>query len=475
MATPLIVTAGSWRTDNVPCTFTVAANGVALAPAKPGGISFDLPSGTTAVTITAKPTVATYWPTTVELTASGTTLALAATSPGLATVVNLGGPAKAFALVVVTVSRFKDVTKDIVTLLQTVPVPRGANAPPESELRSEYGAWPPPDLDVGPVPGARYVDPADPVVGGKLNFGAATSIAVNVDTAVLELAGVPAPRLFGVTWPKAIAPKVGAAPMPTLLFFRQTGGQDAIHGVFTGGAAGASPYPYNFDYAERCLFESMHYAATPLKKVGGWTLRPKGVPYQIARAGKPVVAVYPVASAVDKVGFGVLGQMKEAGRILEDLQAFMFWRARIATPPSTVGDTAMAFYSSIGYWLPDWLDNAANLRSTFLKDTVKAIYLLDPPNFSECVAAGLRWSKATDGKKRVRLYSRFQNDTAHRLMFGKAAPARPYVVTSPDGKNTAAVLPEASWELLVGTPLEDWDVHHFVPATMLTHAIALDF
>jgi hypothetical protein len=372
------------------------------------------------------------------------------------------------------VSRFKDVTKDVVKLLQTVPLPRGANAPPETELRTEYGAWPPSNLDIGPVPGAQYLDATDPVKAGKLNLAPPATLKVEVDTVVLELAGVTAPRLFGVTWPKAIVRRPLAAPMRSLLFFRQTGGQDAVHGVFTGGAMKTVPYPYNFDYVERCLFESMHYAATPLKQVGGWTLRPKGVPYQIAKAGKDVVAVYPVAHANDKIAFGVLRDMKAAGEILEELQAFMFWQAH-ADPPATIGDTAMSFYSSMGYWVVGWLVDANNLRSTFLKDKVKAVYLLDPPNHSECVKAALVWAKATGGDKRIRLYSRFLSDAGHALMFKSKAPPRPYVVTSADRKLTAAVLPEASWELLLGTALEDWDVHHFIPASVLTHAIALDF
>jgi hypothetical protein len=420
--------------------------------------------------------VPTHWPTTVDVKANGFLFSLAPGSPGMATVTTVSGPVLALATVVVRVSRFKEVTKDILKLLQTVPLPRGKNAPPETELKAEYGAWPPPNLDIRPVSGARYLDATNPVKDKKLNLAPPATLNVDVDTVVLELRGVAAPRLFGVTWPKAIAPKAGAAPMPTLLFFRQTGGQDAgKYEVFNGGAMKGQPYPYNFDYAERCLFESMHYAATPLKKVSGWTLRPKGVPYQIAKAGKSVVAVYPVADANDSIAFGVLSQMKQAGAILEELQAFMFWRAGVADPPATIGDTAMSFYSSICRWLPEWLTDANNLRSTFLKDTVKAIYLLDPPNFSESVTAALGWAKAPRVDKRVRFYSRYKNDAGHTLMFGSKAPDRPYVVTSTDGKRTAAVLPEESWEVLLGVPLEEWDVHHFIPATVLTHAITLDF
>ena len=37
-----------------------------------------------------------------------------------------------------------------------------------------------------------------------------------------------------------------------------------------------------------------------------WMLRPKGVPYQVARSGAKVVSVFPVAVAIDAINYGVL-------------------------------------------------------------------------------------------------------------------------------------------------------------------------
>src|SRR5262249_27012963 len=131
------------------------------------------------------------------------------------------------------------------------------------------------------------------------------------------------------------------------LFLRQTGGQDAHPGgVFTKGGVKDEPYPYNFDYIERCLFESLHYGKGPLAVPAGWSLRPKGVPYQVAKSGANVVTVFPVAAVPDNIGYGMLADMQQTGEILKELQAFMFWRAGIHTPPASLGNTAIAAFSS---------------------------------------------------------------------------------------------------------------------------------
>lgn len=303
------------------------------------------------------------------------------------------------------------------------------------------------------------------------------SLKVEVESVVLELAGDKPPRLYGVTWPKAIAPKDGAAPTPILVFFRQTGGQDALFGVFTGGAVKTQPYPYNFDYAERCLFESLHYGKTPLAKAIGFSLRPKGVPYQVARSGAKVVTVFPVAAIPEE--YGVLADMEKTGKILEELQAFMFWRAGVGTPPVSLGRTAIAGFSSANRELTKWLKDEANRNGSFLKNTVKAIYFFDPPtdSINAAVTAALGWAAVAAKDTRVRLYSR-ENTASHKTLLGSKPPAPPYVLTSPDKKRSVAELPPPTWVktfkdvLGIDVKVEWWDAHHFIPATMLTHALA---
>ena len=60
------------------------------------------------------------------------------------------------------------------------------------------------------MPDAHFLDPETPVKSGVLNFAKDASLRIDVDSVVLRLAGVDAPQLFAITWPKAIAPKANA-------------------------------------------------------------------------------------------------------------------------------------------------------------------------------------------------------------------------------------------------------------------------
>jgi hypothetical protein len=179
--------------------------------------------------------------------------------------------------------------------------------------------------------------------------------------------------------------------------------------------------------------------------------------------------------------------MEQTRKILEELQAFMFWRAGIRTPPPSLGNTAIAAFSSANYPLAAWLNK--NRTSSFLKNTVRAVYFLDPPEVAVCVKAGLAWARWAGRDKRIRLYSRKSEtdkgggkDVFRELLGLKkddpALPAPPFVLSSPDNKRTVASLSAASWVktfknvLGVDVILEWWDVHHFIPATVLTHALA---
>jgi hypothetical protein len=482
MATKVAVAAASWENKKVPCAFAVTANGVALAAVDTGKQIYELPAGTTAVEVTATPPTKTpYWETKIQCTvASNGTVSSIADKRAWVSITAASTATKGLTLVTIKMSRFRDATDQVNALLNgTIPTPRLGAAPDAGELSGTYGAWPPGKLDVKPLPTAHYLDIGNPVTTKReLNFATAASLKVDVETVVLELAGVTAPRLFGVTWPKVVERKDDASPTPFLLFLRQTGWQDGKKGVFV---VKGQPYPFNFDYAERCLFESMHYPPTPLFYPIGWTLRPKGVPYQVARSGAKVVTVFPVAHTDDRIGYRELANMDQTGKLLLELQAFMFWQAAIALPPKSVGNTAIATYSSANYVIVDWLNATRNLTSTFLNNTVRAIYFLDPPDVGSCVRAGRSWASRKGSDKRVRLYSRKKEITAFRMLLelakkDPALPPEPYVVSSVDKKRTVASLPTESWVKWVKTPpggaLAWWDTHHFIPATVLTHALA---
>jgi hypothetical protein len=481
MPTKLALAAVNWENKNVPCKIAVTANGVALAAIDPRKQIYDLPAGTTTVDVAATPpNKSRYWETRLQFTvASSGTVSTTADKRAWVSITAASAATKGLTLVTINMNRFRDKTSDVNALLNgTIPTPRKGAAPDAAELSGTYGAWPA-TLDVKSLKTAHYLDIGNPVTTKReLNFATAASLKVDVETIVLELAGVKAPRLFGVTWPKLVERKVDSSPTLFLLFLRQTGWQDGKNGVFL---VPGQPYPFNFDYAERCLFESMHYPPTPLFYSIGWTLRPKGVPYQVARAGAKVVTVFPVAHTVDSIGYGELKDMDQTGKLLLELQAFMFWKAGIAVPPKSVGNTAIATYSSANYVIADWLNAPRNLKSTFLNNTVRAIYFLDPPDVVGSVKAGRAWASRPGSDKRVRLYSRNNDTGAFRTLLGLAAkdpalPPQPYVVTSADKKRTVASLPTGSWVKWVKTPpgktLAWWDTHHFIPATVLTHALA---
>jgi len=491
MPVKLIVAAGNWESKEVKCTFTVQANEVTLVAKDRSKQIYELPAGTTQVRIVATPIPPSgtkkspFWETIVALVvaSNGTVTPRAGFAPWIVLTQATGATADA-TLAMVRVSRFREVTHRVLDLLKVVPgagQPRQGDAPTLADLAATYGKWPPDDLDIHPLLGGYYLDGANPVkAGGILNF-AKSPVHVDAESIVVELAGVEAPRLFGVVWPDAVARKNGAPPTPFFFYFRQTGEQD-IKNVFVGGAV-KGDYPYNLDYAERCLFEGQHYPATQGFRGTGRVLRAKGVPYQVTRSGTKAVMVFPVANAIDRIGYGVLSNFDEMGRLLADLQAFMFWNVGMAVPPSTVGKTALSAFSSGNGPLARFLTN--NRASSFLKNNITAVYFLDPPGVKECVDAGLEWRRTMGKDKRVRLYSARIESGFHphyRRLLGlkpsDSLPSPPYLLNAADNKITMALFPTASWDRVYkdlfgkDTKWGYWSAHHFVPATALTHALS---
>ena len=525
MPVNLIVTAGNWeqKPKNVVCTFTVLADEVILgATTVRSKQIYALPNGTKHVRIVATPTPKpnAYWETMVALVVAsdGTVSPDAGFAPWVAVTPASSATGRAI-LATVKVSRFRDVTWKVRDLLKVVPGTRPGGTPNQPQLTAAYGKWPPDKLDIQPLPNAHFLDVDNPVkTGGILNFKAGP-VAVDADSVVFELAAVKAPRLFGVVWPDAVPRKNGAEPTPFLLYIRQTGWQDGKNGVFGTGwqggkkvsGANGEPYPFHVDYAERCLFESQHYNhGTPISMRNNYMLRPKGVPYQVARSGAKVVTVFPVADVDDKIGYGVLSDFDEMGQYLAELQAVMFWTVGIVAPPKTVGKVAIAAYSSANGTLASWLTR--NRTSKFLETNISAVYFLDPPGVDDCVTAGRNWmDKGKMGKdKRVRLYSgRVLYDQKDRLIKTKYFPAYrqllglddkdplvmprdpqghvlPYLLSAAENKITMALFPLDSWirtfkEFGMDVPAppdafhpnwEYWDAHHLIPETVLTHALA---
>lgn len=467
---------------------------------------YEIPSGTGEVKLTATPTdsPSPYWDQTVFLTVGTNSLSAKQGSEGfvvLSKSTTLGDPPVTFAKVLL--SWFKDYTTETLRLLGNPPKTRHiydwdtnkwSDPDPvvdEISFRKRiWGTFPPPDWKLHDVPDAHFLDLATPVnkSAGTLNFVNAPP-AIDVDSLVLRLAGVDAPQLFAVTWPKVLAPKANASPTPFFIFIRQEniGNYYDRDGTYVGGELDSQPYPNNFDYANT-LFEQLNYGQSPLDPPPLHNARSpllwpdtKGVPYQVAKAGADVVTVIP-CNAFRKE-FGFMEDTDQTGLVLQELQAFMFLRAGIQAPPASVGKTAIASFSSGNFYLGRWLAKASNVNGNFLSNVVSAVYFLDPiletdpkkTDVKTFVKAAMEWA-AKKADKRIRLYTRFQSD-AHVKLLGKALGGL-YIETSADKKRTAAVLSNETWaatfkKVTGGSMKPNFPYsHHVIAATMLTHALA---
>jgi hypothetical protein len=492
--TLLIPLASHWAAGPISCHFKAWADGVQLGTKDDTAAVFTVPPGTAELKLTVTPVAAVYWETTVFLTISsaGVVTVKAGSTPfvKLTTIADAIVPDHQDVFVTVLLSRFKDVTSDVLDLLNHPPATRHISQDGKTwndvvvneakDHQDRYGAWPPPDWGLHAVPDAHFLDVTTPVKSGVLNFAPDPSLSIDVDSVVLRLAGVDAPQLFAVTWPKAIAPKAGASATPFLVFIRQenVGNFYNLDGLFVGGELDSQPYPNNFDYADT-LFEQLHYANTPF-----FTPGLKGVPYQVAKAGANVVTVIPM-NPFRSGGkeFGVMEDTEQTGKILEELQAFMFLRAGIADPPKSVGKTALASFSSGNFYLGRWLADPKNRSGNFLSKIVTAVYFLDPilnpprTDVNTFIASALTWAGKAD--KRIRLYMRYPSASHSKLLPGKSLPSSPYILNSSDNRRTAAVLSDADWAKAftkaTGRSAGKWNwqwSHHLFAATMLTHALA---
>jgi hypothetical protein len=501
MSNSLLPVASHWAGSAVVCRFKAFADNVPLATSNDTQPLYDIPNGTSEVRLIVTPTSTAYWETEVTLGVSSSgIISVKANSAPFVKLRTVVANASRGTTVLVKVSRFKDVTADVFDLLKKPPAKRSKKkngtwvveqVDEVTDHVDTYGAWPPPDWKLHAVPDAHFLNAQNPLNAGALNFAKKASLNIDGDNVVLRIAGGTVPELFGVTWPKAVARQDNAAPTPFLVFFRQTnkGNRYDEDGLFIGSEVGTHPYPLNFDYADTGLFQSLHYGKLPSagsptdpKEGPFFWAGAKGVPYQVAGAGAKVVTVTPC----NKFGaeYGVLDDTEQTGKILEEIQAFMFWRAGVANPPASIGKTALAAFSSANYKLTDWLNSDKNLKGAFLLNALKAVYFLDPPQgaVDGCITAALKWStKASDA--RIRLYSQYRLDSQKKLLGLPAAgqlPAAPFIAGALQNTRTATALPIATWSKTYASlfggqrnPALNWgDVHHIIPATMLTHALA---
>jgi hypothetical protein len=489
----------------VKCTFqalvgvTASSAGTPLSPTANTNDTepfYLIPSGTAEVSLTATPQdkASPVWQKLVVLTVGTSGVTAKSGWEGFVRLKSMQHPLTGDIGINATVilSRFQEVTADMVGVLKSGEF---------TNHHDKWEAWPPQNWGLANLKSIPFIDAKSPVKSGALNFPP-SDLEVHATSMVLQLAGVDAPQLFGVTWPDAIKPGPGITPIPTpfFIFLEQTlTGNGASPGTFVGA------YPNSFDYVDM-LYNQTHYEDdAPFS----WDqFVPKGVPFQVAKAGANAVTVVPLNSL--GIEYGQIqpdptkldkGETEVLSGFLEDLQAFMFMNLAVPNPPSSIGKTAIAAFSSANHILYKWLDSEVNRGGNFLKNIVKAVYFLDPTrdpknkdwDVNTYIDSALRWAgnpKITD--KRIRLYMRDHSD-AHARLLGtfddakgtmvptKALPSRPYVSNSSDGLRTAGELHEEYWiaavhkinpTLQIDKPDEWLFAHHMFAATILTHALS---
>ena len=139
----LAAVGSNWKGSALTCHFSGTADGVPLAVADDTKPIWIIPTTATTVTITARPTVPTYWPTTVNFDVDSATGALTPTGDtvGFVTVHALGALGVQLSLASVNLSRFKDVSDDVLKLLD----PPATRKEMAKTYKETYGVWRPPD------------------------------------------------------------------------------------------------------------------------------------------------------------------------------------------------------------------------------------------------------------------------------------------------------------------------------------------
>jgi len=469
----------NWKDLALTCHFSATADQAPLAVADDTKPVWVIPTTATTVAITATPTVPTYWPTTVTFSVGNTGALTPTGNVGFVTIKALGILGVQLSLATVNLSRFKDTaakdaSDDVLALLGNPPATRqGKPAKVAQKYEERYGVWPPLDWDLDDKPHAHFLDLPVPAQG--VSFSKDPSVHVEAENVALRLAGVVAPKLWGVSWPTSVDRNENADPTPILLFLRQ--GNVQYKGEFFTGD-GMGPYPDNFDYASFGLYDNLAYPEPDVFNQPG----SKGVPYQAAKAGVNAVTVLPVNSLNED--FGVLESTKQMGRILLELQSFMFRRAGVTTPPETLGKTAISSFSSGTHILARILASPDNLGETFLNDTVSAVYFIDAPLWSvkDCVVASLAWAGAASRNKRVRFYTQDLWDDLKPLakLLPSPLPQESYIANSTDNRLTLGLVSRTTWTALVKNAIgaqlskkDQWQyVHHATAAMLLTHALS---
>jgi hypothetical protein len=366
-------------------------------------------------------------------------------------------------------SRVSDKTDEVVFQSNDVPPNREAYVPGVSNGQSSAGwldSWP------GSKAGSANYIAADPVLHGVLQYSA-QNIDPDSENIVFGVAGTVTPKLVAVSWPKKVERTLASKKTPFLVYFHAGMFQNSPRANPPGTnyeGPGQKPYPFGFDYLFFGLWKYMNYQGDPLLSGGGHYS--KGIPYQVAAAGKDVVSILPESS----VGFevGAFGDAESAHDILREIDAFMYRRAGIYTSKG-IGRTALAAFSSGNDSIRFFFKNTANHGKLFYTDILQEVYGFDPPHADDWVDAALKWAGASS-EKIIRIYSQGAHKTYAKLVPHHTLTA-PSVQTSGNSRSIA-LLPRKAWAAVrapqgLTTLVDDDndDPHQLISAVMLTDAI----
>lgn len=340
-----------------------------------------------------------------------------------------------------------------------------------------------------PQPSSISVIGDPPVQEGKIAFEQ-RSAAPEGEMRVLELklpTSKRAPHYLAVFWPDAVARTSSSGPTPMLMYFHAGVAQnvdwrnpkDSYYERYNEMNL-SETYPHGWDYLFFGLWRYLQYDGDPFR--GGPSPFLKGIPHQVALAGKACVSILPEHSAAEEIGVLMNGDTMLT--VLEEINAYMFRRRGLFRQP-IVGRTALASFSSGNYLVTSFL--AINQHTRFCADVLKEVYMFDLPmgvgetrgrsmnKWVQVVQSWLESGPVTD--KCARAY--VQEATPSLTQMAGEPRFPPSIMESQDGRITVALLPGFSWADAITRRGEKpstggagyQENHQMISAVMLTDAI----
>ncbi len=366
-------------------------------------------------------------------------------------------------VVVAIFSKVRDATDVVLKKLQT---------PPAS--RKGYGGggiaqWAPPALTNHHFLGSPVLTGGPPKLVNLRQQGSTVPQCWDRVLAVRDEVAVP--RLYAVSCPTRLdALAAASGKLPVLVYIHPDMQQNVQEGYYEGALVkDQEPYPWGWDYLYFGLYRYMRYTGDPKSDPFS-----KGLPYQIADAGRAVMTVLPLNKAYVEVA--PLMDSTYLLEVLQELTAYVQRRKEVGrlTAVDPVGDVALAAFSAGCAWIPKFLDR--NAKTPFGANRLKEVYSFDAAfntgDLGQVVRATTAWA-SEDPARIVRIYSQsavaFHGLTKQAAFYASVPP--PYDVSSGDGNRTTVVITSGAWASTVGRSADFQDAHQLISAFCLRDAI----